>query len=253
MSSVRVTFDDGLGRIVLSRPPLNILDRATLAELRQAVDRLGDAPSLRAVLLTAEGRHFSAGAEVAEHLPPTFEAMIREFLETVAALREFPLPVIAAVRGRCLGGGLELVLAADLVVAAESAQFGQPEIHLGVIPPVACALLATRVGAAAAAALVFTGDPLDATAAWRAGLVWRVVPDADLESAALGLAAHITRHSAVALRLAKRAMREPADHDRRTGMEAAGRIYVDELMQTADAVEGLTAFLEKRPPRWSHR
>lgn len=250
--SVTATLDAGLGRIVLDHPPLNILTRAVLADLRGEIRRLGADPTLRAVLLTAAGPHFSAGADVGEHLPPEHLALIPEFLDTVAALDAFPLPLVAAVQGRCLGGGFELVQAADIVLAADSARFGQPEIALGVFPPAACAFLPDWVPRGVVAEMVFTGDPIDAVEARRIGLVRDVVPDARLEEAALGLAARITRHSAPALRAAKRALR--AGRAPRCGaLDRAGRIYLDELMRAEDPVEGLRAFVEKRTPSWGHR
>lgn len=250
--SVTTTLTDGLARVVLDQPPLNILTRDMLAGLRAELRRLAAEPTVRMLLLTAPGKHFSAGADVAEHLPPHFHALIPEFVETVAALDAFPAPVMAAVQGRCLGGGFELVLGADVVMAAATARFGQPEIVLGVLPPVACALLPARCPPGAAAAIVFSGEPIDAAEALRLGLVHRVVPDGELESAALALAAQITRHSAAALRMTKRALRGDTGA-RRAALERAGRLYVDELMRTRDAEEGLRAFLEKRPPAWSHQ
>ncbi|MGW8282652.1 MAG: enoyl-CoA hydratase/isomerase family protein, partial [Gemmatimonadota bacterium] len=136
-----VDMAEGIGTLTLSHPPLNILTRQLLTELRHRLEELAASPDLRAVILQAEGKHFSAGADVGEHLPPEFEQMIPEFLETVRALASFPLPVIAAVRGRCMGGGFEVVQAADIVIAGESALFGQPEILLGVCAPAACVLL----------------------------------------------------------------------------------------------------------------
>ncbi len=252
MSGVQVSVASGVGRITLDNPPVNVLTRGVMAELRGALERLAADETLRVLLLLAEGKHFSAGADVAEHLPPVFEAMIPEFLATVRALDAFPVPVVAAVQGRCLGGGLELVLAADIVVAGEGATFGQPEIGLAVIPPIACAWLPGRTGRGVAADIVFTGDALDARTAERAGLVRRVVADADLRDEAGALAARIARHSAAALRLAKRALR----HGQETpgeALAAAGALYVNDLMATADAREGLAAFVDKRPPTWVHR
>jgi cyclohexa-1,5-dienecarbonyl-CoA hydratase len=251
---VASTSQDGIATVTLSHPPLNILTREILGELRAALRTLADDASLRVVVLGAAGKHFSAGADVAEHLPPAWQAMIPEFLETVAALRAFPLPLVAAVRGRCLGGGFELVQAADLVVAGEGALFGQPEIVLGVIPPAACALLPELVGPARAAEIVFTGDPLSAAQALAAGLVARVVPDDGVDAEALALAGRIARHSAAALRVAKRALRPPVlERAEADALAAAGRRYSRDLMRTADATEGLTAFLEKRSPVWTHR
>ena len=250
---VKGSLDGGIGRVTLADPPLNILDRSALAGLRQQLARLAAEPELRVVLLDAEGAHFSAGASVAEHLPPYHRAMIPEFIETIRAIREFPLPVVAAVRGRCLGGGFELAQAADIVVAAESATFGLPEIRLGVFPPAACALLPRMAPRGVAAELVFTGSSMDAAAAAEAGLVRLVVPDQELEARALELAERIARQSVAALRVAKRALRATADAGLPQGLALASAIYVDELMATEDALEGLTAFVEKRPPAWRHR
>jgi cyclohexa-1,5-dienecarbonyl-CoA hydratase len=251
---VTSTAENGIARVTLSNPPLNIMTRELAGELRETLRALADDRSLRVVVLGAEGKHFSAGADVAEHLPPAWTAMVPEFLETVTSLLAFPLPIIAAVRGRCLGGASELVQAADLVVAGESAVFGQPEIVLGVIPPAACALLPGRIGPARAAEIVFTGDPMSAAQALAAGLVTRVVPDDAVDAEALALAARIARHSAAALRVAKRSLRPPArERAESDALSAAGRRYARDLMRTSDATEGLTAFLEKRTPVWTHR
>jgi len=251
---VATTIENGIARVTISQPPLNILTRALLGELRQALGALAEDRALRVVVVGAAGRHFSAGADVGEHRPPTWKAMIPEFLDTIAALRAFPLPIVAAVRGRCLGGGFELVQAMDLAVAGETASFGQPEIQLGVIPPAACALLPWLAGPARAAEIVYTGDPLTPAQAQAAGLVARVVPDDAVDAEALALAGRIARHSAAALRVAKRAMRPPArERLEADALAAAGRRYARELMHTVDATEGLAAFLEKRTPVWTHR
>jgi cyclohexa-1,5-dienecarbonyl-CoA hydratase len=250
---VHVTTADGIARIVLDSPPLNILTQGLLAELRAALAPLAADPALRVLVLGAAGKHFSAGADVAEHLPPAFETMIPEFVATVEALRAFPAPVVAAVRGRCLGGGFELAQAADLIVAGEGASFGQPEIVLGVIAPIACALLPGLLGPARAAELLYTGDSLTAAQALAAGLVVRVVPDGQVDEEAQALAGRIARHSAAALRIAKRAVRAGSAGPVSDALRATGRLYVEDLMRTADAREGLTAFLAKRPAVWAHR
>ena len=250
--SVDVSAEGGIGRILLDHPPLNILTRALLTELRDALAGLREDASLRVLLLSGAGKHFSAGADVGEHLPPHHVALIPEFLETVSALEAFPLPLVAIVRGRCLGGGFELVQAADLVLAAEGASFGQPEIRLGVIAPAACALLPLRGVPSGAAELLFTGDALDAREAARWGWVSRVVPDDGLEAVAEDLARRIARNSPVALRLTKRALRA-GRAGTTDALAPAGRIYLEEVMATADAVEGLSAFMEKREPQWTGR
>ncbi len=250
--TIESTIEEGIGRVTINHPPLNILTRNVMAELRAELERLESEQSLRVLLLAAEGKHFSAGADVGEHLPPDFKEMIPEFLDTVAAIEAFPLPVIAAVQGRCLGGGFELVLGADLVIAAESAKLGQPEIMLGVIPPAACALLPDLCPRAAAAEIVFTGEAISAKRGLEMGIVWKVVADDTLREEARDAATKIARHSAAALRIAKRSLRATTAVTHTAAMAAVGKIYVEELMDTEDALEGLNSFLEKRQPTWKH-
>jgi cyclohexa-1,5-dienecarbonyl-CoA hydratase len=250
---IRERIEGGVATLTLDHPPVNVLTRALLGRLREALARLAGQSDLRAVVLTAEGRHFSAGADVAEHLPPTFRTLIPEFVDTIEQVIAFPLPVIAAVRGRCLGGGFELIQAADVVVAGEGASFGQPEILLGVTAPIACVLLPRRVAPGVAAELLFTGEPVPARRALEIGLVLRVVADAQVETEALELAARCARLSGAALRATKRTLLAAAGQPRADALRGAMAVYVDELMETQDAREGLNAFLEKRAPSWGHR
>ena len=250
---VEVHEEDGIARVVLNAPPLNLLTRGVLAELRNSLNLLAYETELRVLLLEARGPNFSAGASVQEHLAPEYKTVVPEFGVTALALHDFPLPVVAAVQGKCLGGGFELVQASDVVVAGDSALFGQPEIGLGVFPPVACALLAEKCGPAFAARLIYTGDPLTAAEAAVAGLVVGVVPDHALAGAAYAIAERISAHSASTLRLLKKAMRAVRRGQAGMAIATATHTYVTELMQTQDATEGLTAFLEKRPPAWQHR
>jgi len=252
VTSLRTSHADGIGSLTLDHPPLNILTRDVLREMRDALARWRDEGHIRALILDAEGKHFSAGADVGEHLPPHHMALIPEFMDTIRAIMAFPVPVIAAVRGRCLGGGCELALAADVIIAAESARFGQPEIQLGVIPPAACAILPDRVPWGAAVELVLAGEPITAREAERLGLVRSVVPDDDLAAAARSTAARFARHSRAALTVGKQALLD-ARGGWRVSLDRAGRRYLDELMRTEDAVEGLRAFVDKRTPAWSHR
>jgi cyclohexa-1,5-dienecarbonyl-CoA hydratase len=249
---VTLAVDDGVGRLVLNNPPLNIMTRALFGQLRSGLRELEADQTLRVVVLSAEGKHFSVGADVGEHLPPHYPDLIAEFLDTIRAVYGFPLPVVAAVRGRCLGAGFEVAAAADIVVAGEGASFGQPEIQLGVFPPAACAMLPERVPPGMAATLVFTGDAIDASEAQRVGIVRQVVADDQVEQRALEVARRIARHSGAALRHAKHAMRPESDR-LHGALQHAGQVYVAKLMDTGDALEGLQAFLEKRSPTWSHK
>jgi len=251
--TIHASVEDGIGKIVLDEPPLNILSQKVLGDLREELGNLEGDKSLRVLVMCAEGKHFSAGADVGEHLPPAFEQMIPQFIDTVAAIDSFPLPVIAAVKGRCLGGGFEVAQAADMIVAGEGALFGQPEIILGVLPPAACAVLPDICSAGQAAEIVFSGEALGAQQAKEAGIVLRVVPDEEVLSSAMELAGKISRHSAAALRVTKRALRAGLEDRRAATLAEVGKLYVDELMSTEDAVEGLQAFLEKRKATWKHQ
>jgi cyclohexa-1,5-dienecarbonyl-CoA hydratase len=250
--TVAVTTEPGIGRIELDHPPFNILTRDVLRGLREQLQRLAEQPDLRVLLLTATGDHFSAGADVGEHLPPHHLSLIPEFLDTVAALDAFPVPVVAGVRGKCVGGGFELVQPVDLIIAGRGASFGQPEIVLGVFPPAACVLLPGRLPPALVSRMIYSGESISAAEAERWGLIVRVVPDEDVEQAALEEARRIARHSAVALRAAKRALRGSGAATRHAALRGAGQVYLHELMETHDAVEGLRAFTDKRRPVWKH-
>lgn len=251
--TIKTGLDGGVATFTLDHPPLNIFTRKMTRELGRALADLAGDESLRVLVIAAEGKHFSAGADVGEHLPPTYREMIPEFVETLEALAAFPLPVVAAVRGRCLGGGFELAQCADVIVAGEGATFGQPEIVLGVTAPVACVLLPRRSSPGTAAELLFSGDTLSALRAEAAGLVQRVVHDDQVEAEARALAQRFARHSAAALRLTKKTLLAAADRPRSEALRAASDIYLNDLMTTEDAVEGLNAFVEKRTPAWRNR
>jgi cyclohexa-1,5-dienecarbonyl-CoA hydratase len=248
---VDVETQDGVAQVILDAPPLNVLTRGLLTSLREALDTRGADTSLRVLVVRARGKHFSAGASVEEHLPGQCDEMIPEFVDTILAVDRFPLPVIFAVQGRCLGGALELVLAGDMIVATEDARFAVPEIQLGVLPPAACVQLPALAPAGVAAELVFTGTSIDAATALRAGLVLRVVPSDALLGETMALADSVAARSGAALRQAKKALRTGRG-DLEARMRAVSDMYLHELMTTADAKEGLASFMEKRQPAWSH-
>ena len=236
-------------RLRLDRPKANILDAAMNAALEDALTKHGDASELRAIMIDAAGGHFSFGASIEEHMPGQCAAMLEGFHRLVLKVFGSEVPVIAVVRGQCLGGGLELVSAAHLIFAGADAKLGQPEIQIGVFAPAASCLLPERVGLAAAEDLLLSGRSIGADEALRIDLVTNVTDDP--EAAALAyFDKHLAPKSAKSLRYATRASREGLVERVAKKLAAIEKLYLDELMATSDAVEGLTAFIEKRPARW---
>ncbi|MBI5718871.1 MAG: cyclohexa-1,5-dienecarbonyl-CoA hydratase [Burkholderiales bacterium] len=243
--------EGALLRLRLARPKANLCDAAMIAALHAAFDAHRGEP-LRGVLLDAEGPHFSFGASVEEHLAERCAAMLASLHALILAMAGFPAPVLVAVRGQCLGGGLEIALAGGSIFAAPQATFGQPEIKLGVFAPAASCLLPWRVSAAAAEELLVSGRSVGAPEALTLGLVRALAEDP--EAAALAwFDEHLAGRSAAALACALAAVRAPRLRELRERLAEVERLYLDTLMKTEDANEGLAAFLGKRTPRWQHR
>lgn len=242
----------GLLRLRLSRPKANLIDAAMIASLHDSFVRHRGNVGLRAVLLDAEGPHFSFGASVEEHLPDRCAAMLSSLHELILAMVEFPAPILVAVRGQCLGGGLEVALAGGSIFATPDAQLGQPEMKLGVFAPAASCLLPYRIDRLAAEDLLFSGRSISGEEAKAMGLVQSLA--ADPEAAALAyFEQHLATKSAAALACALAAVRAPYIADLRRRLADVERLYLDRLMKTRDANEGLGAFLAKRQPQWEHR
>lgn len=244
--------DGHLARLRLSRPKANIVDAAMIAALDRAfAEAEGEAP-LRGVLLDAEGPNFSFGASVEEHLPATVAAMLQGLHALLLRMLAFPVPILVAIRGQCLGGGLELASAGHLLFAAAGARLGQPEVQVGVFPPAASCLLPERIGRAAAEDLLFSGRSVDGHEALRLGLVNAVADDP--EAAALAyFDEHLGKRSGAVLRHGVAAARADLVERVRSKLHGAEQRYLGGLMKTRDALEGLEAFLAKRPPRWEDR
>lgn len=249
---VWIERDGALLRLRLARPKANIVDAAMIAALRAAFDaHRGDA-GIRGALLDAEGPHFSFGASVEEHLAERCAAMLASLHALLVSMLEWPVPILIAVKGQCLGGGLELAMGGSLIFAANDARLGQPEIQLGVFAPAASCLLPPRIGQAAAEDLLFSGRSVGAGEALRLGLVQSVTSDA--EAAALAyFDQHLAARSASSLACAVTAARGGYLPEVRRRIAEVERLYLDHLMQTRDANEGLAAFIAKRPPKWEHR
>jgi cyclohexa-1,5-dienecarbonyl-CoA hydratase len=252
-ANVRVEVASGLARLTLHRPPVNVLTTPMMRELTRALHEVAAQDDVRVVRLDAEGKHFCAGVDVADHEGEKLGPMMEALADLFATFERTPQPLVAVVQGACLGGGLELALACDLVVASDDASFGQPEIKLGVFAPPASVLLPRLVGERVARGLLLTGEPIGAADARAWGLVHAVAPPGGLAEAADGWIGRLLALSGTALRQAKRAIGASVGLPLREAHERVHRIYLEELMTTADAAEGLRAFVEKRPPVWTHR
>jgi len=246
--------EDGVARITINRPPLNILNVETVLEITSALKTAKEDENVSIVLITGAGdRAFSAGAEVRDHMPDRVDRFLDAFNEMFYTLMEIDKPTIAAVNGYALAGGCELAMACDIVVASENARFGVPEINVGVFPPVALVLLPKLVGKVKALELVLTGDTVNAEEAKRLGLVNRVVPADKLGEEVNKVIAKLREKSPIVLKLTRMALYRALDVEFRKALESVTDIYKGQLMKTEDAIEGLKAFLEKIKPVWKGR
>jgi cyclohexa-1,5-dienecarbonyl-CoA hydratase len=230
----------------------NILDSALIDSLIAIFEEALSAPEVKAVCLRGRGKDFSYGASVREHLPGEVGAMLPRFHRLFRAMDASSVPTLAAVRGQCLGGGLELASFCHRIFAAPDARLGQPEIALGVFAPVASLVLPDRVGRANAEDLCLSGRIVSASEAAEMGLV-DVVAENPEEEALEYAREHLLPRSASSLRFAVRALRLPLSRRIEGDLARLESLYLEELMETEDAAEGIQAFLEKRPPEWRNR
>jgi cyclohexa-1,5-dienecarbonyl-CoA hydratase len=252
---IRFNIEDRAARITLAHPPLNILNIAMMREICAALEECVSRRELVAIIFDAapNARAFSAGVAVEEHVEETIYQMLDSFHAIFRSLEHLAKPVIGVVDGAALGGGCELVAGCDIVIASERARFGQPEIKLGVFPPVACLLLPLIIGDKRARELILTGDLIDANMAARLGLVNHIVPSEQLQQKTQEILAKLRELSGAALETTRRAL----DLGRGRSLDAAlaeiENMYLHELMKTEDANEGIRAFIEKRKPEWLNR
>ena len=244
--------DGALLHLTLARPKANLLDAAMIAALAAAFGAARSQPQLRGVLVDAEGPHFSFGASVAEHVAEHCATLLDSLHALVLAMLGFPVPILVAVRGQCLGGGLELALAGNLIFASPEAQLGQPETKLGVFAPAASCLLPRRIGQPAAEDLLLSGRSLDGIEAKAIGLVDALAEDPALAALAY-FDTHLAPKSAAAIAYALAAVRAPVVADVKRRLAEVTSVYVDRLMRTHDANEGIAAYIAHRAPRWKHR
>ena len=249
------TVEDRVGRISLARAPLNVLNIAMMREVGRALEACSRTREMVAVVFEAApgARAFSAGVAIEEHVAETIYQMLESFHNIFRALDSMAKPVVALVDGAALGGGCELVAACDIVVATERARFGQPEIKLGVFPPVAAIMLPRVIGERRARELILTGELIDAPEALRLGLVNYVVQPSELEAKAQEILGRLRDLSAPALELTRRALDASRAERLEEALARVESLYLNELMKTEDANEGIKAFMEKRKPVWRNR
>ncbi len=254
-ANILFEISDRVARITFARPPLNVLSIAMMRELGEALNDCGRQRDLAAIVFeAAEGtRAFSAGVAVEEHVPETVFQMLDAFHSIFRTLQQIAKPVIAVVDGPALGGGCELVCACDIVIASERAKFGQPEIKLGVFPPVAAILLPRIIGERKARELILTGEVIDAEEALRLGLVNYVVPASQLETTTATTLARLRGLSASALSMTRTALDLANFGAFETALTNVENLYLHELMKTEDADEGVRAFMEKRKAQWRNK
>jgi len=250
---VNVVRKDGVAKITIDKPPVNVLDIATMKELNTALESVKDDPDVNVVVIDGKGKTFSAGVDVKDHTADKVEEMVMVFHQIFHNLVELEQPTVGVIRGSVLGGGCEVAVFCDMVIASETTKLGQPEIKVGVFPPIAAFIIPRLVGRKKALELLLTGDVIDAQESYRLGLVNQVVPDDKLEEAADAFIAKLSSLSGIVLKLTKKAVYQGVDQDFKDVLARIEDVYLNEVMKTADANEGLTAFLEKRAPAWENR
>jgi cyclohexa-1,5-dienecarbonyl-CoA hydratase len=245
--------ENGVARISLNLPPLNIIDIPMLGEIQSAIGRVQSTNDVKVLVIDHQGKAFSAGVSIRDHTPDKVSEMIEKFHGVFRHLRALKMPTLALVDGMALGGGCELATFCDMVLASERATFGQPEIKVGVFPPVAAVVFPQLVGRNRALELLLTGDVIDAGEAKTLGLVNKVFPTPEFRQKADEFIGKLTSLSAPVLKLTKRAVDQACHADFSEGLASAEELYLGELMKTEDAREGLNAYLEKRKPVWKNR
>ena len=252
MKHIGVNFDGGLGTITLNKPPVNVLNIEMMDEINDTLRGWIEEKDLKVVLFDAEGKCFSAGVDVGEHMGGLAPKMIESFHGMFRLMEALGAVTVASVFGSCLGGGCELAIFCDLVIADETAKFGQPEIQVGVLPPIAAQVMPRIIGRKAANDLILSGRIISAQEAMEMGLINKTVAKGDLSQETESFIKPYLSLSAEVIRIAKKTIKAGLMDELEPSLKAIEDIYLNELMKTADAQEGLQAFLEKRKPVWKN-
>jgi len=250
-STISLVLQQNSARITLNNPPLNVITPVMMDELSQAVAEIESNSEISVTVIDGKGSSFSAGVAIAAHTPDNVEAMLSKFHAVIHALISSKKITVSKVRGNCLGGGAELAMACDLSYTGKRARWAFPEISLGCYPPVACAALAALVGQKRATELILTGLTISGVDAATIGLATRVVPEYKLDATVDAIVAQLSKFSPSSLGITKKAIYAWDSMHFDKGLARAEKIYLEELIKTADAKEGIDAFLEKRKPNWT--
>lgn len=251
--SVRFATREDIAYITLDAPPMNILTKAMMDAIGAALERAAADTSLKGVTFTAEGKAFSAGADVGEHHPDRAPEMIASFTRMLRGLEAMQVPVVMAVDGPALGGGFELAIMADVLLATEGATFGQPEIRLGFFAPLGVVRLPELVGTAKAVEITCSGRTYSAEEMYRYGIVTRLVPRDELDGVMEEVLGDFRRASPAVMRLNVRTLKRLRGRPFDEALGEAGKVFLEELMRLEDPIEGITSFYEKRRPEWKNR
>jgi cyclohexa-1,5-dienecarbonyl-CoA hydratase len=251
----RILFErgDGVAKITLNHPPENIMDIPTMREMNQALESLQGDEESKVVLFGATGKAFCAGVDVKDHTVDKVGEMVEVFHRIFRLMWSLEIPTIAAVNGAALGGGCELATFCDMVIASQKATFGQPEIQVGVYPPVAAVVFPRLMPHMKAMELLLTGAVVDAHEAERLGIVNKVVPVDSFEDEVTGFVGRLAALSGIVLRMTKRAALQGMTLGFEEALGLSEDLYLNQLMKTHDATEGLQAFVEKRKPVWKDK
>jgi cyclohexa-1,5-dienecarbonyl-CoA hydratase len=250
---VKLGLETNTARITLARHDHNLLNEAMLREIADAILIAGETETAKLIVLDSASKVFSGGIDIGEYTSQRVFQMLDAFHSAFAAMLEVGKPVLCIVNGPAIGGGTELALFGDLVVATPKARFAQPEITIGIFPPLASTILPYLVGPKTALEIVLTGEPISAERALELGLVNRLVPEADLEKTVGDLVTRITTHSGPVLSMAKKAILGGMGLSLRDGLRQSMDIFLNQLYKLEDSQEGLRALVEKRKPNWKNR
>ena len=253
LTRIDVVREPPLARISLKNPPANVIDIAMMEELSLSLSDIAAQPEITTIVIRGDGKCFSAGVDIAAHAADQVGTMLQKFHGLIRLLVDSNKVTVALVHGSCLGGGAELAMLCDVVITSDEASWGFPEINLGCFPPVGVTALSALIGQKRATDLILTGANVLGSEAALIGLATRSVPFDKLDAALAELVEHLQKKSAAALAITKKSFYawDAIHFDK--GLAQAEKIYLEQLMNTEDAHEGVTAFLENREPKWKGR